>query len=153
MFLQFISSSTGGREVRKHEGLSFAAVPIRVPCQRSFGCIRLLASRLTANTWLRLTSTTAIFQPTLAVHPLDHGRGVVERLFSAIGQSNRELFVGFHRSYSSSTDQRCASVPGFEPTGTKVGHTRAAWVGGRYAVCVPCRRLLSSPPGSRTPSN
>ncbi len=60
----------------------------------------LFASRLTANTWLRSTSTTATFRPSLTIHPLDHGRCVVERLFSAIGQSNRELIVGSHRSYS-----------------------------------------------------
>ena len=31
LFLQVISSSTGGSRNRKHEGLSFAAVPVRVP--------------------------------------------------------------------------------------------------------------------------
>ncbi len=52
------------------------------------------------NALRRSTSTAAVFQSTLTVYPLNHGRGIVERLFSAIGQSNRELFVGFHRSYS-----------------------------------------------------
>ena len=75
----------------------FAAVPIRVPCQRSFVCVDVLASWLTANTWLRSTSTTATFRPSLTIHPLDHMQSVVERLFSAVGQSNRELLVGFHR--------------------------------------------------------
>ena len=52
------------------------------------------------NALRRSTSTAAVFQSTLTVHPLNHGRGIVECLFSAIGQPNRELFVGFHRSYS-----------------------------------------------------
>ena len=100
LFLQVLSSSTGGSRTRKHEGLSFAAVPIRVPCQKELCLCWFACVEVDDDAWRRSTSTAAVFQPTLTVHPLNHGRGVVERLFSAIGQSNRELFVGFHRPYS-----------------------------------------------------
>ena len=113
-----VVSSTGGIRTRSREGLSFAAVPIRVPCQRCFA-VRILflflaSPRLTLKSRLRTPSTATVFEPALGVHPLGHCGRFVEGPFPAVGKSDGEFLFCFHRVVS-----EVARV-GFEPTGTKV---------------------------------
>ena len=93
-------SSTGGSRTRKHEGLNFAAVPVRVPCQRSFSLLCFVFSFQDASLGshpFRFGLSLRILKASLFAQPGVHFCGVRERLFFAVCQLDREL-IGTHRS-------------------------------------------------------
>ena len=93
-------SSTGGTRTHNHEGLSFVAVPVRVPCQ---GCSAILRCRLldqlcrlALGRWLSSVASARILESALTLHPRNHVCSTLERLLLAIGELHRELVFGFH---------------------------------------------------------